>query len=99
MPTRCFQKDKNLVTRSIAGETLIVPVRTGIADLDYIYALNEVGSRVWELLNERRPVREIVAAISSEYEVTPEQAARDIGELLSSLEAAGLIRGTAHIEE
>ena len=99
MSTQCFIKDKNLVTRSIAGETLIVPVRTGIADLDYIYALNEVGSRVWELLNERRPVREIVAAISSEYEVTPEQAARDIGELLSSLEAAGLIRGTAHIEE
>ena len=99
MSTQCFIKDKNLVTRSIAGETLIVPVRTGIADLDYIYALNEVGSRVWELLDERRPVREIVAAISSEYEVTPEQAARDIGELLSSLEAAGLIRGTAHIEE
>ena len=98
MSIQCYSKDKNLVARSIAGETLIVPVRSGIADLDYIYALNEVGSRVWELLNERRPVREIVAAISSEYEVTPEQAARDIGELLSSLEATGLIHGTANIE-
>ena len=98
MSIQCYSKDKNLVARSIAGETLIVPVRSGVADLDYIYALNEVGSRVWELLNERRPVREIVAAISSEYEVTPEQAARDIGELLSSLEAAGLIHGTANIE-
>jgi len=45
---QCYSKDKNLVARSIAGETLIVPVRSGVADLDYIYALNEVGSRVWQ---------------------------------------------------
>jgi hypothetical protein len=95
---QCYNKDKNLVTRSIAGETLIVPVRSGIADLDCIYALNEVGSRVWELLDERRPIDEIAEAICTEYEVTQEQAARDIGELLSSLEAAGLIHGTANIE-
>jgi hypothetical protein len=99
MSTQRFRKDENLVTRSIAGETLIVPVRSGIADLDYIYALNEIGSLVWGLLDERRPVTEIVEAICSEYEVTPEQAAQDIGDLLSSLEAAGLIHGTAHIKE
>ena len=95
---QCYSKDKNLVARSIAGETLIVPVRSDVADLDYIYALNEVGSRVWELLDERRSVDKVVEAICTEYEVPPEQAARDVGELLSSLEAAGLIHGTANIE-
>src|SRR5437667_8660028 len=99
MSAQCFQKDKNLVTRSIAGETLIVPVRSGIADLDYIYALNEIGSLVWELLDERASVSQVVEAICTKYEVTPEQAARDVGDLLSSLEAAGLIHDTAHIEE
>lgn len=98
MSTRCFSKDKNLVTRSIAGETLIVPVRSGIADLECIYALNEVGSRVWELLDERTPVKKIVEAICSEYDVTPDEAARDISELLSSLEAAGLVRGAGRPE-
>lgn len=98
MSIQCYSKDKNLVARSIAGETLIVPVRSGVADLDYIYALNEVGSRVWELLDERRSVDKVVEAICTEYEVPPEQATRDIGELLSSLEAAGLIHGTASIE-
>lgn len=96
--TGCLAKDKNLVTRSIGGETLIVPVRSGVADLECIYALNEVGSRIWELLDERTPVTKIVEAICSEYDVTPEQAARDISELLSSLEAAGLIRGAGQLE-
>lgn len=91
MTTGCLTKDKNLVTRSIAGETLIVPVRSGIADLECIYALNEVGSRIWGLLDERTPVKKIVKAICSEYDVTTEQAASDISELLSSLEAAGLV--------
>jgi len=98
MSTGCLTKDKNLVTRSIAGETLIVPVRSGIADLECIYALNEVGSRIWELLDERTPVKKIVEAVCSEYDVTPEQAARDISELLSSLEAARLIHGAGQPE-
>ena len=93
MSAGCLTKDKNLVTRSIGGETLIVPIRSGIADLECIYALNEVGSRVWELLDERSSVKTIIEAICSEYDVTPDQAARDVGELLSSLEAAGLVRG------
>ena len=98
MTTGCLTKDKNLVTRSIGGETLIVPVRSGVADLECIYALNEVGSRIWELLDERTPVKKIVETICSEYDVTPEQAVRDISELLSSLEAAGLVRGAGQSE-
>lgn len=93
--TGCLTKDKNLVTRTIGGETLIVPIRSGVADLECIYALNEVGSRVWELLNEHTPVQTILEAICSEYDVTPDEAARDISELLSSLQAAGLVRGAA----
>jgi hypothetical protein len=91
MSTQCFQKDQNLVTRSIAGETIIVPVRSGVSDLEHIYVLNAVGSRVWGLLDEQTPVSQIVDTICAEYEVSPEQAERDIDELLHSLEAAALI--------
>ncbi len=91
MPTKCFSKDKNLVTRSIAGETIIVPVRSGVSDLEYVYTLNEVSSRIWQLLDEGTPVSRIVETICAEYEVTPEQASQDIADVLRSLEAAALI--------
>ena len=99
MSLHSFTKDKDLVTRSIAGETLIVPVRSGISDLDYTYVLNEVGSRVWELLDQRRPVDKIVEAICAEYDVPRDQAALDIGELLGSLETAGLIHPAGEAEK
>src|SRR3989442_13135678 len=91
MSTRCFQKDQNLVTRSIAGETIIVPVRSGVSDLEHVYVLNELGSRGWDLLDQQFPVSQIVDAICSDYEVSPEQAARDIDELLHNPETAASI--------
>ena len=94
MSTRCFQKDKNLVTRIVAGETIIVPVRSGVSDLEHVYVLNELGSRVWGLLDEQTPISRIVDAICSDYEVSAEQAARDIDELLHNLETAALIHPT-----
>jgi len=94
MSTRCFQKDKDLVTRSIAGETIIVPIRSSVSDLEHVYVLNELGSRVWGLLDEQTPISQIVDAICSDYEVSAEQAARDIDELLHNLETAALIHPT-----
>jgi len=99
MSNRCYSKDKNLVTRSVAGETIIVPVRGGVSDLEHIYVLNEVGSRVWSLLGDRTPISQIAAAVCAEYEVSPEQAARDVDELLHNLETAALIHPTGASKE
>ncbi len=98
MSAKCFSRDRNLVTRSIAGETIIVPVRSGVSDLEYVYTLNEVGSRIWALLDEGTPVSRIVGAICAEYDVTPEQASQDIAEVLRSLEAATLIHPVGESE-
>jgi hypothetical protein len=74
------------------GETIIVPVREGAGDLDSIYTANEVGTRIWELVDGRTLVSQIIEAITQEYEITVEEAERDIIDFLGSLEAAGLIR-------
>ncbi|HKR00523.1 MAG TPA: PqqD family protein [Pyrinomonadaceae bacterium] len=89
---KAFIKGEDLMTRNIAGETLIVPVRNRIGDLDSIYTMNEVGSRIWELIDGQTSVSRIADLISSEYEVTPEAAERDVLEMCDSLREAGLIR-------
>jgi len=93
-----FIKGADLTTRRIAGETLIVPVRGHVGDLDAIYTLNEIGSRIWQLLDEPATVRQIAAIISAEYEVTQAEAERDVAELLDSMAAAGLVRSMAESE-
>jgi Coenzyme PQQ synthesis protein D (PqqD) len=86
-----FIKDDQSVTRSIAGETLIVPVRSGVGDLDSIYTLNEVGTSIWNLLDGTRSVEQVVEEIGDEYEVGREEAAKDVSEFLNLLQAEGRI--------
>ena len=94
-----FIKESDFVTRCIEGETIIVPVKGNVGDLDSIYTLNEVGTLVWELIDGQNRVSQIVEAICSEYDITPEEAEKDVIELVASLNSAGLIRPSVDNQE
>jgi len=89
---RCYQKDPNIVSRKIANEVILVPIRNNVGDLESIYTLNEVAARIWELIDGNRKVSEIKRMITEEFDVTPEQADIDIFEFLKQMERAGGIR-------
>ncbi len=83
---------RSFATRHIGGETLIVPVTGQVADLEAIYVLNEVGSRIWELLRSPTTKDLIVTALTAEFDVAQDRAAEDVAEFLESLGARGLIQ-------
>ena len=89
-----FVKDTQVVTRSVAGETIIVPIASGVGDLDSIYTLNEVGTSIWRLVDGHRSTGEKAESIATEYEVTREEADRDIAAFLGELRDAGLVKYT-----
>jgi len=91
-PGKCFTKDKDIVTRDVAGETIIVPIRGRVGDLDAIYTLNEPGGFIWQHLESRPTVRQLVDAVAAEYDVETGEAKKDVEDFLESLEAAGLVR-------
>ena len=78
LAARCYARDVELVTRQVAGETILVPVRGRVGDLEAIFTLNEVGTLVWGLLDGETPVERMVAAVCEEYEVSDEQAEADV---------------------
>ena len=88
----CFTKGDDFVARDIAGETIIVPIRNGVGDLNAIYTLNELGTRIWQLIDGGTSAGDIIGTITAEYEVPETQASEDILEYLGSLQEAGLIR-------
>lgn len=90
--TKRFAKGSDLVTRCIAGETIVVPVSGNAGDLDSIYTLNEVGSLVWQLLDGHISINQIVSTVCKDYDVGKGEAEKDIIEFIGSLQAAGLIR-------
>lgn len=83
---RSYRKDPNIVFRKIANEVILVPIRNNAGDLENIYTLNEIAALIWELIDGKRIVKEIRDRITKEFEVTPEEAEKDIIELLQKLE-------------
>ena len=83
---KCYQKDPNMVSRKIADEFILVPIRQNVGDLESIYTLNETGARIWELIDGKTNVGKIKEKLIEEFEVTPEEAEKDIVEHLMQLE-------------
>jgi len=81
----CYSRNPALVFRKIGGECLLVPVFQNVADMDGLYVLNEVGSRIWELLDGQNPVRRIRDIIVGEYEVNPQEAEADVWDFLEQI--------------
>jgi len=72
-----------VAARVVDGSAVIV-----LADAGEVNVLNPVGTRIWELCDGSRSVRQIAEAIAAEFEVTLEQALHDVEEFLGSLAQA-----------
>ena len=56
-----------------------------------VKVVNEVGSLVWDRIDGRRSLGEIVQSIVDEFDVEPEQARRDVVEFVQSLREQGMV--------
>jgi hypothetical protein len=86
-----FVRSQSVVSRVVAGETLIVPVRGKVGDLASIYSFNTTASLIWKMLESPRTPAELSAAVAQEYAVAYERAANDVAKFLSDMFLAGLI--------
>ena len=57
--------------------------------------LNEVGGRVWALVDGRQDVAAIAAEVAGEFDVSPEQASADVQAFLAELLERGLVRAVS----
>ena len=80
-----FIKKSELITRTIAGETFLVPISGQLADLQRIFSLNPLAEYIWQQLDGERNLQEIVNSIVSSFEVQQEQVIADVKEFISEL--------------
>lgn len=83
---KIYKKSDSIVSRKIADEFILVPIRQNVGDLESIYTLNETAARIWELIDGKMKVEEIKEKIIEEFEVAPEEAEKDIIEQFGQLE-------------
>jgi hypothetical protein len=85
-------RNTSIVSRDVAGETIVVPICRGVGDLDSVYTFNPVGRSLWRLLESGRSVEELANWVVTHYEVDAKQAVADVQSYLSELEEVGLVR-------
>ncbi len=87
-----YVRSDSVVSRVIAGETLIIPVRKGVGDLASIYSLNEVASSIWQAIAGPRSKEEIIQVIDREFSSGNRgQIENDVEAFLGEMRSAGLI--------
>lgn len=78
---------KDVVFREVEQEMVLLNLGTGS-----YYGLDPVGSRMWDLLAEKKNIREVLEIMLQEYEATTEDLQRDILHLVQELKTRGLVQ-------
>ena len=77
---------RSQVSSDLGGEVAILDLEAG-----KYYGLDDVGARIWDLIQEPKTVGEIRDILTSEYEVDPYRCERDLIALLQKLADEALI--------
>lgn len=80
-----FTHSRNIVTRKTGNEYVLVPVANNIADMNSVYTLNETGAFIWEHIDGKRSLREIVDSLIEEYDVDFDSASSDMSEFIDNM--------------
>jgi hypothetical protein len=84
---KCPIKTKDTAHRVLSDEAIVVNFQNS-----FFYNLNPVGTFIWERCDGQHTLRQIAADLSEEYDVSPEEAARDCQDFIDSLVEQGLLQ-------
>jgi hypothetical protein len=75
----------DVVAREVQGEFIIIPITSGVGDEDEIFTLNETGRAIWDRLDGKRTLKDIVTGLSEEFEAPLEEIEKDVLGLIEEL--------------
>lgn len=81
-----IQRQKNVAWRMIDGEAVIVTPADST-----MHTLNDVGTRIWELMTGSRSLKEVAGILCTEFEVDRERAEKDTIWFAECLAKKGLV--------
>ncbi|NGM70334.1 PqqD family protein [Natronolimnobius sp. AArcel1] len=86
-PSTVVVATESHLATTIEDETVLLELESGT-----YYGFNEVGSQLWELLQEPQTVGDLCETIQSTYDEVPtKQCRRDVQTVLEEMDAAGLV--------
>jgi hypothetical protein len=84
---------KGFVLREVCGEHVIVGEGLGAVNFGKLLALNETAAWLWKQAQEMGEftVESLANRLCEEYEVTPDDAQKDVADILNEWRSVGVI--------
>jgi hypothetical protein len=85
-PEKIYITSEDVVARQIEDEFLLVPIASGIGDLeDALYTLNETGRLIWQKLDGIKTVNTIIDELTEEFDASRQTISTDVCGILTEL--------------
>lgn len=81
-----IQRSEDIPWTTIEGEVLMMSIEQG-----QYFSLNQVGSRIWDLLETPIEQTALIQQLTAEYEVSAEVCREQVGSFLARLRNRGLL--------
>lgn len=79
-------KKEPIAYRTIDNEVVVI-----LPQISEVNILNEVGTRIWELIDGTKTISEIISIIFDEYDVEKEELEKDTIEFINKLKESEMI--------
>lgn len=87
-----YVPSEDIVAREIEEELLIVPLVSGIGDMeDELFTLNDTGKVIWGHLDGQKTLKKVVAELSEEFEVSTSEIVEDVTGFVEELLERGIL--------
>lgn len=86
VPETVVKRNPEMITNEVDGELVMMSIENG----EY-YGLDEIGSRIWELIETPLSLKELVTKLIEEFEVTEEECMADTLDFISELNERNLV--------
>jgi hypothetical protein len=81
------QVPSSVLFSNVDGEGVLLNTDTGL-----YFGLNDVGARIWSMLEQRSPLTAVQERLVDEYEVESEQAWHDLESFIEEMLVEGLVK-------
>lgn len=76
-----------VISQEVSGETVLLDLES-----ENYFGLDEVGTRIWQLIKETNDLQAIYQTLLAEYDVSEQRLQQDLDTLLAEISGLGLIR-------
>ncbi len=88
-----FMPSEDIVARKIEDEMLIIPLASGIGDLnEELYSLNATAQMIWQYLDGKNTLENIVEMLLTRFDATRDTLEEDVLGLLQELYNRGIVK-------